>query len=397
MSTERYVVQHFSYLDPTLRSELFSHLPQPVGEDSDLTVRALALGATLYVPATRTALADTVRRRVADGTRAVVLDLEDAIADHEVDAARACVAAALDELAEGDPIEAAVFVRIRTVADITRLCDAVGAGSAALTGYVVPKFTAATGREFLDAVADRSRRWGRRLLVMPVLESREVLYRETRDAELVAVREMLNEYRDQVLAVRIGATDMSGAFAIRRDRDLTIYDVRVVADTIGSIVNHLARTDGTGFVVTGPVWEYFADHERLFRPMLRQTPFVENDAVTFRQQLVSRDLDGLLREVALDRANGLQGKTVIHPSHVAPVHALSVVTGEEYADAKSIAFADDAGGVRASGYANKMNELGPHRSWAEQTLRRAEVFGVTNDGITFVDVMRALAVTPVSR
>ena len=101
-----------------------------------------------------------------------------------------------------------------------------------------------------------------------------------------------------------------------------------LVDVISAIVNHLGRNDGSGFVITGPVWEYFADHERMFRPLLRQTPFVDQEAVRFRQQLVSSDLDALLREVALDRANGIQGKTVIHPSHVAAVHALSAVTHE---------------------------------------------------------------------
>ena len=53
-------------------------------------------------------------------------------------------------------------------------------------------------------------------------------------------------------------------------------------------------------------------------------------------ELIRKDLDGLIREVALDKANGLIGKTVIHPSHVAAVHALSVVTLEEYTDAIDI-------------------------------------------------------------
>ena len=193
-----------------------------------------------------------------------------------------------------------------------------------------------------------------------------------------------------MLAVRIGATDMCGMFGIRRDRDLTIYDVRVVADVISAIVNHLGRSNDAGFIITGPVWEYFADHERMFRPLLRQTPFAEQEAVRFRQQLVSHDLDALLREVTLDRANGIAGKTVIHPSHVAPVHALSAVTHEEYLDALDI-LDSDAGGVRASGFGNKMNELGPHRNWAKQTIVRAEAFGVTNEGITFVDLLTELA------
>jgi citrate lyase beta subunit len=123
---------------------------------------------------------------------------------------------------------------------------------------------------------------------------------------------------------------------------------------------------------------------------LRTTPFAEQDAVLFRQHLVSRDLDGLLRELSLDRANGMFGKTVIHPNHVAAVHALAVVTHEEYQDATDV-IASEAGGVRASEYGNKMNEPRPHRIWAEQVLRRARVFGVANPGVTFVDLLTVLA------
>ena len=120
-----------------------------------------------------------------------------------------------------------------------------------------------------------------------------------------------------MLAVRIGATDLCGLFGIRRDRDLSIYDVGVAADLIAQVVNQLGRTDGTGFAITGPVWEYFANHERILRPQLRQTPFDDRHAGGLRRQLMSSDLDGLIREAMLDRANGLTGKSVIHPLHVA--------------------------------------------------------------------------------
>lgn len=383
-------MQHFSHLDDDVRARLFDRPPADVSADSDVVDRALALGATLYAPATRTDLADTVRRRAADGVRSMVLDLEDAVADHDLDGARRRVVDAVRDLA-GDPPDAAVFVRVRTIDDMHRVCDGIVGAATSLAGFVLPKFRPAVGDEFLTAVSERAADLGVPFGVMPVVETPEVVHRETRDEELSDIREVLGRHRDRVLAVRIGATDMSGLFGIRRDRDLTIYDVRVVADAIAAVVNHLGRTDGTGFVVTGPVWEYFADHERLFRPLLRQTPFAEHDAVRFRTHLVSRDIDGLLREVALDRANGLHGKTVIHPTHVAAVHALSVVTREEYRDACDVAAAS-GGGVRASDYRNKMNESGPHRTWAERTLRRAHVFGVTADGVSFVDVMRALVV-----
>jgi citrate lyase beta subunit len=194
-----------------------------------------------------------------------------------------------------------------------------------------------------------------------------------------------------VLNIRIGATDLCGLFGIRRDRDLSIYDVGVAADLIAQVVNHLGRTDGTGFAITGPVWEYFANHERILRPQLRQTPFDDRHAAGLRRQLMSADLDGLMRETMLDRANGLTGKSVIHPLHVAPVHALAVVPHEEFLDACDVLDPESAsGGVRRSEYGNKMNEVRPHRNWADRTMLRAAAFGVAAPGISHVDIMNEL-------
>jgi citrate lyase beta subunit len=383
-------VQHFRHLDGAVLDRLFLHAPEKIDTAGDLGLVAVGLGATLYMPATRADLTETLIKRSAEGVCSLVIDLEDAVADHNLEEAIDNAVATLDGLAADDVHGSLVFVRARTAQQIERICTSLRTDASALAGFVIPKFTAARGGAFLDEVVRGSTRLGRRLFSMPVLESPEVVFRETRDTELVAIRALLQDHREQILAVRIGATDMCGMFGIRRDRDLTIYDVRVVADVISAIVNHLGRSNESGFVITGPVWEYFADHERMFRPMLRQTPFAEQEAVRFRHQLVSHDLDALLREVALDRANGIQGKTVIHPSHVAAVHALSAVTHEEYHDALDI-LESDAGGVRASGYGNKMNELGPHRNWAHQTLLRARAFGVTNEGITFVELLKELA------
>ena len=193
-----------------------------------------------------------------------------------------------------------------------------------------------------------------------------------------------------MLTVRIGATDLCGLFGIRRDRDLSIYDVGVAADLITQVVNHLGRSDGTGFAITGPVWEYFANHERILRPQLRQTPFDERHAAGLRRQLMSSDLDGLMRETLLDRANGLTGKSVIHPLHIAAGAragrgAARGVPGRARRARSGVA----AGGVRRSEYRNKMNEMRPHRIWAERTMLRADVFGVAAPGISHVDILNA--------
>src|SRR4051794_18579663 len=381
-------MRHFAFLDETRRSALFHRRPETVEPDSDRLRIATALGATLYAPGTRGDLVAVALRQAALGGTSMGFCLEDAIADDEVAAAEGNVIASLRTLssvaADQRPL---VFVRVRDEAQLNRIVATVQGRSEALTGFVLPKFGEQEGPSQLEAVEAASERLGRRIWAMPVLESPEIIYRETRVETLLAVRRLFDKHRENVLAVRIGATDLCGLFGLRRDRDLTIYDLSVVRECIADIVNVCGR-DGN-HVITGPVWEYFSSPERLWVSPLRVTPFEQAHETPLRTELVSADLDRLIREVVLDKANGLLGKTVIHPDHVAAVHALLVVTHEEYVDACTV-LAGDAGGVRRSSYGNKMNELRPHRAWAEGVLRRADAFGVLREGCTFVDVLAAL-------
>ncbi len=389
-------MRHFGHLAPQVRGELFHVEPAEFDAGSPIDVLAPALGATLYSPATRPRLADDVAGQAAAGVVSMVLCLEDAIDDGEVAAAEANLVGHLADLAARPPEELPLlFVRVRAPGQITALVDRLGPAAAVLCGFVLPKFTEETGVPFLEALADAESACGRRLLAMPVLESPELLHLESRARTLHGIARTLDKYRDRVLALRLGVTDFCSAYGMRRAPDMTAYDVQIVAAVIGDVVNVLGRADGSGFTVAGPVWEYFRQRERMFKPQLRRTPFAP-DAEDLRTELIEHDLDGLLREIALDRANGLTGKTCIHPTHVAPVHALSVVSHEEFCDAADILGPDRAGGgVLRSAYTNKMNEVKPHRAWAERTLRRARAFGVARPDVTFVELLAAALETPV--
>jgi len=382
-------VRHFDFLSAADRQRLFFREPEQFSAADDTARLAVALGATLYSPASRPSLSGDIAGCAAAGVLSVVICLEDAIADVELAAAEQNVLAQLRAYAQTGAAGPLVFVRVRAPEQIPMIVAGLGADARILTGFVLPKFTDDLGMDYLDAVVEASARVGRRLLAMPVLESQEIIFAESRLGTLLGVRQLLDKYRDYVLAVRIGATDLSAAYSLRRSPDLTIYDVRVISDVISDVVNVFGRADGTGYAVTGPVWEYFSATERMFKPQLRESPFVAHSERRLRAQLIAGDLDGLIREVALDRANGLCGKTVIHPTHVAAVHALSVVTREEFADATDVLGTSAAGGVASSSYRNKMNESKPHSAWARKTTLRAQLFGVAQDGISFVDLLGA--------
>jgi citrate lyase beta subunit len=371
---------------------LFEAPPEQFGRGSGAELLSVALGATLYMPASRPALAADLTKQAAAGVTSVVVCLEDAIADDVLAEAEANLVAAFAELHQQAHTELPLlFVRVRTPRQIPELVSRLGPAAALLDGFVLPKFTATRGALYLRAVdeADALRGPGPVLRVMPVIESGDVLYAETRVEELTRLRGLLHRERHRILALRLGATDLCALYGLRRSPDLSIYDVKVVSDLIADVVNVLGRADGSGFTVTGPVWEYYSGPERIFKPQLRQSPFVEHHELDLRGKLVSRAIDGLIREVTLDRANGLTGKTAIHPSHVAVVNALSVVSHEEHRDATDVLSYQRAGGVLASVHRNKMNEVRPHTAWAKDTMLRARVFGVAADGVSFVDLLAA--------
>lgn len=380
----------FNSLSTAQLERLFDVAPVEFDSRSSRERLSMSLGATLYTPATRSELADAVLARAQAGVTSMVLCLEDAVPDAEVPAAEQNLIAALTTLHEAsrDGVEAPLlFVRVRSPEQLTSIAARLGPAVARLTGFVLPKFGPDNGEAYLRALIQAQLDHGHWLYCMPVLESSAVAFGEQRPATLRWILRALRAHRDRVLAIRLGATDLSGLYGLRRQPEMTVYDVRVVSAMIADVINYLGRSED-GFVITGPVWEYFSAAERIFRPRLRQSLFETHDVAELRIQLLNRDMDGLIREVELDKTNGIVGKTVIHPSHVPIVHSLLVVSHEEYADALDIVAAS-GGGVAASGYRNKMNESKPHLNWAKRTLSRGQTFGVAKPEVAFVDILAA--------
>ena len=210
---------------------------------------------------------------------------------------------------------------------------------------------------------------------MPIIEDPEVAYKESRMTELMGIKKILDNFHDLVLQVRVGGTDFSSVFGVRRGVDYSLYDIMTVRECLSDIINVCGRDND--YVISGPVWEYFrAPKEMMFEELPKHG--IE-DYLMRRKPLVNNEIDGLLREVILDKANGFIGRTVIHPTHVKFVNAMMAVTKEEYDDASQIV--KTGGGVIKGSGGNKMNEIKPHTNWAKKTINRARAFGVIeNEG-----------------
>lgn len=389
-------MRHFDYILKNGEDELFFIKPEPFYAGSSKNHLAVALGATMYTPATRKTLAQDALSNAKRGLSSMVFCLEDSIPDNAVEEAEINLHLALVELSEPkykDELPL-LFVRIRDAEHLLKVATQNAGYLHVLSGFVFPKFEDMTGRasDFINAFNLINGSLEKKLYFMPIIESPQAVFMDTRVTLLTGVQKLLWENRDSCLAVRIGATDMSAPYGLRRSRDLTIWNVPLISQPMIDIINTFGRADGEGFIVTGAVWEHFTDRERLFRPELRSTPFFERkkEFANVRRQLIMEDLDGLIREVVLDRANGITGKTVIHPLHVTLVNVLSAVTHEEYCDAIAITGGEMSdGGAVASIYRNKMNEQKPHLNWAKKTLLRAKVFGVMAENKQFIDLLEA--------
>ncbi|MCS1394346.1 HpcH/HpaI aldolase/citrate lyase family protein [Lysinibacillus boronitolerans] len=382
-------MQHFA----TEAETIFYKKPQPFTKWESPDILSYALGATLYMPASMPTIVSLIRLQKYKQLTSLVIDLEDAVGDAElVD----CEAKLIEDISELYALYQQkqlllqelplLFVRVRHVEQFQKLTTALGKKQEILTGYVFPKFTAEQGARYFELLEQTILENDLILYGMPILESREVLYKESRLEALLNIKAVLHQYRARVLNVRIGATDFCGIYGIRRRMDSTIYDISVIRDCIADIVNILGREED-GFIISGPVWEYF-NNQRVLKPALRVTPFSEKGALDTRKALLDDCLDGLMKEVLMDKQNGIVGKTIIHPSHIRVVHALYAISYEEYLDALSIIENNDGQkGVMKSHYANKMNEIKPHMRWAQRILKQAHVYGVYHESVDFASLL----------
>lgn len=291
---------------------------------------ALELGATLYVPATRTDLFDIVTGRRHAGLRSAVLCLEDSIRPADVPHALTNLAVLLERLSD-EQARLPVFIRPR---DDRMLAHILGfAGIEAIQGFVIPKATADSLPFYLRALATDTH------LLMPTLETREAFDQ----AELARMREQLLAIQERILCIRIGGNDLLHTIGARRSAVRTAYE-GPLGGTIAGLVTAFAPF---GFALSAPVFEHF-------------------------------DSPDLLREeVEHDIEHGLLTKTAIHPGQIEVIQSAYRVRAAELAEAREI-LSGDRGVFALNG---SMCEPATHRRWAESVVKRAAIYGVRPEAV----------------
>ena len=161
---------------------------------------AYALGATLYMPATRPDILDVVLGEKIQGLRSLVVCLEDAVAEIDVQQGLNNLKNLLlgIEARGGRPSAGPIlFVRPRDAAMAAVLND--WSLMRHVDGFVVPKLSLGNIREWQQAVTRDD------LMLMPTLETPEVFVPNAMVELRSAMLELLPE---RIIALRIGGNDL---------------------------------------------------------------------------------------------------------------------------------------------------------------------------------------------
>lgn len=288
---------------------------------------ALSLGATLYIPATRPDLWPIVTGEKYPELRSLVICLEDAISEQDVELAKQNLKHLLQKLQQQQRHEQhpKIFIRPRHISMAAELAE--WQEITILDGMVLPKFGLANFKQWLDVLPAT-------LHYMPTLETVDSFDME----QMKELRQALPEFH-KVLMLRIGGNDLLNCLALRRPSDVTLYQT-----PIGTLIANLAgQFLPYGFALSAPVCEHFS-----------QVKLLQD-------------------ELYLDLQHGLSGKTVIHPAQISIVHQAYQVNEIELKQAQDI-LQDGCKAVFACH--GSMLEPATHRRWAERILERAKVFGL---------------------
>jgi citrate lyase beta subunit len=360
--------------------------PVEFNKYTEKSLLQFCLGGTLYMPATQDVV-DKIFAKQMPALKSMVMCFEDAIRADELGLAELNVLKQLSRIANALDQELIsindlplIFLRVRNPEQFISFTSKLTLRQAeVLTGFIFPKFYSSNSKTYLNHLQSVNYDFGITLYGMPIFEGKAIAYRETRSQELQLLKQDLDLFENVILNIRVGGTDFSSLFGVRRDINTSIYDILPVRDALSDILNFFNRIEG-GYTVSAPVWEYFLAHKKDDLNDLRHQNL--HQSLLSHESILNDAIDGLLREIILDKANGFVGKTVIHPSHLIYVNSMQAVTYEEYQDAAQIIEAGD--GVVKSLKGNKMNEANPHRNWAKRVILRAKAFGVIESETDYI-------------
>jgi citrate lyase beta subunit len=293
------------------------------------SIHALALGGTLFVPASHKNLDVILSGKKYAELRSVVIDFEDGLTSESRPDALQRLDHTLGALEESPLLR---FIRPENPQMLKTMLAKKEIGK--IDGFILPKFGLESAEAYLSLL-DNHTKPDTCHLFMPSIEGDE-LFDSTKLRQL---RDILLPFRERIICIRFGAEDMLRQLGLRRTTGRSLYDMLSPAQSIATLLNTFKPC---GFEVSAPVFPHFSDTE------------------------------GFKKEIAKELENGLISKTIIHPSQIKPMNALYKVSGQELHEAKTL-LSQKEGVINLNG---KMGEAKTQSPWAESILKRAALFDV---------------------
>lgn len=316
---------------------------------------AYEVGALMYSPALNDKVVEMIVNKKYNFKYSLALCLEDSICDDMVNIAQKQVIKTLGKIANLKKLKGIslpkIFIRVREAKQILEIFESLREGTESLTGFLIPKYSLENCDQYNEIISLINKKSNKKIYIMPILESSDIINLDTRIKYLKELKNKIDSIKEYILNIRVGGNDFCKEFRVRRNYKQTIYEITPVRNILSDILTVFSRE----YVVSGPVWEYFAS---------------ENDEWK----------RGLEKEIELDKLNGFIGKTVIHPKQIEVVNEGLKVSKEDYEDAKEIIkWENPELAVGKSHNGQRMNEVKVHFKWAEKIVTLADIYGVKGE------------------
>ncbi len=289
------------------------------------------LGAPLYMPGNRRDIIEIANGDKYPMLRSMIFCTEDAVSTIDVDSCLRHLGLCLQGFKESS--HRYRFIRARNPEILARLLALPHIEN--IDGFVLPKFNESVFHAYFDQLKDTP------FKVMPTLETQDVFD----SSAMTELRQALlqDDITKRIITLRIGGNDLMNLLGLRRAKSYTLYDT-----PLGNVISQLVTTfKPYGFSLSAPVFEYL------------------NDAIT------------LQKEISLDLAHGLIGKTAIHPTQVPLIESAYAVDNEDYEMAHALCEQAAPAVFRMH---DAMCEVATHQQWAENILNRQQLYGL-NDSL----------------
>ena len=365
-------------------NKIFYKKPEAFDNTTKKNQLRYALGATLYLPATKYIAPYLLEKRYSHLT-SFVMCFENLIEERNINIAEKTLLNTLRTLkmAENEnrinkdelPL---FFIHVRDPLQFERLYEILIKEKdiiSYISGFFLPKFNSNNADAYLSTVK-KIRLISEYIYALPIIESKEIISLASRISELITLEKTIFEYRDMILGIRIGGSYINSVLGVNSLEAMSIYDVGITASIIYDIINSFINLSYEDIAIYSSSWDKKITS---FQTVSKSSNAFDQNKVIYNHAFThDPSLDGFIREILLDKLNGCVGKTVVYPNQISIVNALYSVERKDYELALSINSSNEP----SLNYGEQIN----NKIWSNKILSLSKIYGVLNENYSAVDL-----------